>query len=80
MKTDQFSINITGHKELYECKVEEHKEKKETFYLVDILSPQPFDDGKKITDREHYIEMRLDCKSGNFKIKPYFKNILEDLL
>ena len=80
MKTDQFTISITGEKGVYDCKVEAHKEQKETYYMIDIETPTPHDDGEKITPREYLIEMRLDCETGNFKIKPYFKNLPDELL
>ncbi len=80
MKTDQFNINITGERGVYGCRVEEHKDRKETFYLVDIEMPVPYDDGEKITPKEYHIEMRLDCNTGHFKIRPYFYKIPDELL
>lgn len=74
-----FYIDIAGEKGVYECKVQEHLERKETYYLVDILSPRPLDDGM-ITEQVYQLEMRIDCNTNTYKIKRYFKHIPPELL
>lgn len=80
MQKTNFFIEITGSKGVYECKVQEHLERKETFYLVDILSPRPLTDDGFVTEQVYEVEMRIDCNTNTYKIKRYFKDVPPELL
>ena len=80
MRPKKFNLNILSPQGLYECKVEEHKEKKETYYLVDILSPKIMHQHDDVIEERIYnVEMRINC-DGDYRIKRYFKDVPKELL
>lgn len=80
MKKDSYNISVYGFKGCYECKVDEVHNKKETYYLVDILTPNVYDDGNTVKQLEYNIEMHIDCNTGNLKVKKFTQDIPADLL
>ncbi|MBA3827922.1 MAG: hypothetical protein H0X33_03210 [Taibaiella sp.] len=74
------SFNVSGRQGIYECKVRQVKEDKETYYHVDVLSPHARDKGSHVEQPIHEIELRFDCDTDTFKIKKYVKEIPIELM